>query len=67
MSIQIRSTYDAVYNSMFSEQDDLAGSADEPLAMLLWTGCASFAECKLLDSATNGVRNPDVVICGKSD
>ena len=65
MSIQIRSTYDAVYNSMFSEQDNLARSADEPLPIVSRPSGTGFAKRQLLDSATNGNGNADVVVCRK--
>ena len=65
MSIQIRLTYDPMNDSMFSEQDDLARSADEPLPIVSRPSSTGFAKRQLLDSATNGNGNADVVVCRK--
>ncbi len=52
---------------VFTKQDDLAWSADEPFTVVLGTGSTCLPERELLDSPADGVRDADVVVGGEGD
>ena len=55
-------TYDTMYDSVLSKQDDLAWSTDKPFPAVLRACCTSFAEGEFLHRPTDGVGNPDIVV-----
>ena len=54
-------------NSMFTEQDNLARSADEPLAVLMGTCSPCLAKCQFLHGTTDRVGNPDIIVRSERD
>lgn len=56
-----------MYDGVFTEQDNLARSADEPLAILLGACGTCLAKRKLFHSTADRVRYPHIVVGSECD